>query len=101
MSATDTPDIAEVLLWVNDRRAEMGYEPLSALRKGTPINACGCPIAKSLQEPGGPLVSVCSSSVGYGDVGDPNYLNWWTTQAVREFVHAFDRNRFPELIETP
>ena len=87
----------DALDWVNEKRTQVfGLEPLDALPKGKRVEACQCPIARSL-----PRAAVCrdfTTIVNADDEGKADY-EFNNPECVQVFVRAFDQGSYPELVE--
>jgi len=85
---------AAALEAVNQLRAERGMPTLAELPCGEMGGYRSCPIARALDAAG-----VAGSTIDFFRGAD--YLEEvHMPQAIEDFVHAFDRGKFPELVDS-
>jgi len=96
--ATNTTTNREkTLAFVNQHRTKHGLEAITELPKGMPGEATNCVVARALNEV---YVTTTASVAGitiYGEDGKMRRLR--TPVAVADFIRAFDRDYFPDLID--
>ena len=82
-----------VLAYCNGIRAELGLPAIATLSKGTVYFGYSCPVSRSISS--GTGLDVCASSAGL----KIESLRYKLPNYVLQFMHDFDKGKFPELID--
>ena len=88
--------IQDALDACNVIRADLGLPPVTKMRKGRRVNACSCPVARTIAHNSMHEVSCCSSRVSV-DRQPPRHLE--SGHPISQFILAFDGGLVPELDE--
>ena len=90
---------AEVLDWVNEQRARVGFAALTELPKATGTSTDNCVVARAFEDIGEPSVGYSTGDIYSRVTGKPilSFDGGDLPHFVTEFIRAFCRGKYPEL----
>lgn len=97
--APQTVELTKVLDWVNTQRKELGMDPLEELPKGMCHIPSQCVIANALYSPGLMRYISVGPYDAYAGMIDGSDWELRFPAPITQFVWAFDRGEYPELID--